>query len=88
MDITLTPEQDQFVHLEITSGRYGSANEVVGEALRLLEGEKVRRAHELAAFQEELQERLDSLDRGEGIPGEVVEAQMREFLAKLRQERA
>lgn len=37
MNIDLTPELEEFVRQELISGRYGSASEVVCEALRLME---------------------------------------------------
>ncbi len=37
MNVSLTPELEQFVHEKVKSGRYLSASEVVREALRLLE---------------------------------------------------
>jgi putative addiction module CopG family antidote len=35
MNVSLTPELDQFVAAKVSSGRYTSASEVVREALRL-----------------------------------------------------
>ena len=37
MNVHLTPELEQLVQSKVNSGRYNSASEVVGEALRLLE---------------------------------------------------
>ncbi|HLP91174.1 MAG TPA: type II toxin-antitoxin system ParD family antitoxin [Nostocaceae cyanobacterium] len=37
MNVSLTPELEQFVYEKVKSGRYLSASEVVSEALRLLE---------------------------------------------------
>jgi antitoxin ParD1/3/4 len=37
MNVSLTPELDEFVAGKVESGRYTSASEVVREALRLLE---------------------------------------------------
>jgi antitoxin ParD1/3/4 len=35
MNVSLTPELEQFVQTKVQSGRYNSASEVVREALRL-----------------------------------------------------
>jgi antitoxin ParD1/3/4 len=67
MNVSLTPELDQFVAAKVSSGRYTSASEVVREALRLLEERDHARTAQLDAFNRELQARLDSLDRGEAI---------------------
>ena len=67
MNVSLTPELEQFVSAKVESGRYNSASEVVREALRLLEEHDQARAAQLAEFNEELGRRLASLDRGEHV---------------------
>jgi antitoxin ParD1/3/4 len=37
MNVALTPELEKIVMERVTSGRYASANEVIAEALRLLD---------------------------------------------------
>jgi antitoxin ParD1/3/4 len=37
MNVSLTPELEQYIRTKVESGRYLSASEVVREALRLLE---------------------------------------------------
>ncbi len=67
MNVSLTPELEQFVSTKVESGRYTSASEVVREALRLLEEHDQARRTQIAAFNQELGHRLASLDRGERI---------------------
>jgi antitoxin ParD1/3/4 len=70
MNVSLTPELDNFVTGKVESGRYNSASEVVREALRLLEEHDRARSAQLAAFNQEIATRLASLDRGEHVkPG-------------------
>ncbi len=88
MEIALTPEIAALVERHITSGRFGSVEQVLSEGLRLLDDEEQRRVRELADFQQAIQRRLDSLDRGEGIPGEEVEANFRDKAAMRRQQAA
>ncbi len=72
MNVSLTPELERFVQTKVQSGRYNSASEVVREALRLLEDHEKARAAQLAEFNQELDRRLASLDRGESVdPAEV-----------------
>jgi len=54
MNVSLTPEHEQFVQTKVESGRYNSASEVVREALRLLEEHERARAAQLAEFNKEL----------------------------------
>ncbi len=67
MNVSLTPELEEFVTLKVQSGRYNSASEVVREALRLLEEHDQARAAQLADFNAELGRRMAALDRGETI---------------------
>ena len=62
------------------SGLYTSVSEVVRESLRLLfETEEVRERR-LDRLRAEIRLGLDELDRGEGIPGERVRAEVGERL--------
>ena len=67
MNVSLTPELEQFVSTKVESGRYNSASEVVREALRLLEEYDAVRAAQLAQFNGEIGRRLAGLDRGESV---------------------
>jgi len=88
MNVSLTAELESFVHEKVTSGRYTSASEVVREALRLLENHEKARAAQLADFRSEVDRRIASLDRGEGVDGETVFAQIREKSGQRRRKRA
>ena len=88
MNVSLTPELENFVQQKVTSGRYTSASEVVREALRLLEDHDKGRAAQLQEFRSEIDGRLASLDRGEGIDGETVLAQLRAKSQQRRHKRA
>ena len=72
MDVHLSPEAEELLQQRLKTGRYSSVNEIVHEALRLLD-EQDRfidlRREELRA---KIAEGLDSLRRGEGVDGEAV----------------
>jgi antitoxin ParD1/3/4 len=67
MNVSLTPELEQFVASKVASGRYNSASEVMREALRLLEERDQARGAQIAAFNQELGQRLEALERGEHV---------------------
>jgi antitoxin ParD1/3/4 len=67
MNVSLTPELEEFVSSKVNSGRYSSASEVVREALRLLEEHDQLRVSQLADFNQELARRLTSLNQGEKV---------------------
>jgi antitoxin ParD1/3/4 len=82
MNVSLTPELEEFVGKEVQSGMYQSASEVIRAGLRLLKDEKAAKPRFMVSSMEGLEEKLlvgiRQLDRGEGIPGEVVAKQLRE----------
>jgi antitoxin ParD1/3/4 len=85
MNVSLTPELERFVQEKVQSGRYTSASEVVREALRLLEEHEQVRTAQLAEFREEIDRRLASLERGEGLDGATALAQLRQRSRARRQ---
>ena len=85
MNVSLTPELERFVQEKLHSGRYTSASEVIREALRLLEEHEKVRAAQLTEFREEIDRRLASLERGEGIDGVTALAQLRQRSHARRQ---
>jgi antitoxin ParD1/3/4 len=54
MNVSLTPELEQFVQEKVKSGRYLSASEVVREGLRLLEERDRLYQRRLADLQKEI----------------------------------
>lgn len=85
MQVSLTPELERFVQEQVHSGHYTSVSEVVCDALRLLEEQEQARLAQLAEFREEIDQRLASLDRGEGLDGTAVLAQLRQRSHAWRQ---
>ena len=77
MNVSLTPELEQYVSANVESGRYNSASEVVREALRLLEEQEQVRAARLGEFNQELGRRLDSLDRGNHVTPKEARARFK-----------
>jgi antitoxin ParD1/3/4 len=76
MNVSLTPELEQFVSTKVDSGRYTSASEVVREALRLLEERDSALAAQLLEFNEELGRRLVGLERGEVVDPAAARARL------------
>ena len=84
MNVSLTPELEQYVQAKVDSGRYTSASEVVREALRLLQDQEKSRGLQLAEFNRELGRRLASLDAGKRVTPEAVRARLRRKSAARR----
>jgi antitoxin ParD1/3/4 len=88
MNVSLTPELEEFVSTKVQSGRYNSASEVVREALRLLEEHDAARASQLTQFNEELGRRLAALDRGEVVDRAAARARLQRKSEQRRKTRA
>ena len=88
MNVSLTTQLEHFVNTKVRSGRYNSASEVVREALRLLQDHEKARALQLKSFRSEVDRRLASLERGEGVDGEEAFARLRRRSAERRKKRA
>lgn len=84
MNVSLTPELERRIAEKVESGLYTSASEVVRESLRLLfdaEEQKEQRRERLRA---DIRIGLEQLDRGQGIPGKQVLADLTNRLESRR----
>jgi len=85
MNVSLTPELEQFVHSKVKSGRYLSASEVVREALRLLEERDRLREIRLETLRQEIAIGAKQSDRNELLDGEEVIQEALEEIDQARQ---
>jgi antitoxin ParD1/3/4 len=87
MNITLGSEQEQFIREQLAQGQFQSANEVVAMALQLL----ARQQQEYRGWVEDVRGKVDEaaqeLERGEGIPLEVVTDRLQDKFRKAREDR-
>ena len=63
MHVNLSPEMEVFIKGKVASGSYGSATEVIRDAIRRMQAEEARQA----AWRAAIKQGDDELDRGEGI---------------------
>ncbi|MBD2065939.1 type II toxin-antitoxin system ParD family antitoxin [Leptolyngbya sp. FACHB-671] len=83
MNVSLTPELEQFVHEKVKSGRYLSASEVVREALRLLEERDRLYQAKLAELQQDLAIGIEQADRGELIDDDDLFAELEDGIRQI-----
>ncbi|WP_375470154.1 type II toxin-antitoxin system ParD family antitoxin [uncultured Nostoc sp.] len=85
MNIILKPEIEQFIQAQIATGRYANAEEVISQALKLLE----KQDKEYQEWVEETRQKVDvaiaELERGEGLDGETVVMQILDRFQKARE---
>ena len=60
MNVNLTPQLEELVRSKVATGRYGSASEVVREALRLMEEQDQVKAVRLEQLRGDIRKGLDS----------------------------
>jgi antitoxin ParD1/3/4 len=65
MNVSLTPELEQYVSDKVDSGLYHSASEVIREGLRLLKEKDEVHLGRLEQLRREIQIGIDQADRGE-----------------------
>ena len=86
MKIFLNREARKFIEEQVESGRYSSPSDVMGEALRLLSEKERIRTKRFAELKEKIRVGIEELDRGEGIDGEEVFAELEEETRQLEAE--
>ena len=69
--IALTPEMENFIRERIATGKNGSINEVVQDALRLLAYQEHEAGSAFQSLREKLQRAATQAERGEMVDGEV-----------------
>jgi antitoxin ParD1/3/4 len=85
MVIALTPELEAYLENKVRSGRYLSADDVVREALRVLEERDRQQERDMADLRDKVAAGIAQLDRGEAwdLPDEIEEA-VQEIQARAR----
>ena len=86
LNVSLTPELEQFVESRVASGRYQTASEVIREGLRLLEERDQARQAALEDLRAHLRRGVEQADRGEFLDGDAVLKEIRQLSARRRAE--
>jgi len=86
LNVSLTPELEEFVQSRVASGRYQTASEVIREGLRLLEEREQTREVALKELKAKLRRGIKEADMGEFLEGDVVFQEIRQLSARRRAE--
>lgn len=76
MNISLTPELEQFVQSRVKSGYFQTTSEVMRAGLRLLIEQEQLRELRIGELRKQVREGLDELDQGKGISAEEAHAEL------------
>jgi antitoxin ParD1/3/4 len=77
MNITLRPEHEQFIQNQIARGRYLNPDELIDEALQLLE----RQEQQLEELRHAVAIGTEQIQQGKVTDGEIVFSQLQERLS-------
>ena len=72
MNVSLTPELENFINNKVTSGLYTSASEVIRESLRLLNTYDELQKKRIQQLNNDINIGLEQLGKGMGIKAENV----------------
>jgi antitoxin ParD1/3/4 len=86
MNISLSREAQKFIEEQVNTGRYSSATEVMGEALRLLSEKERAWAKQFAELKEKIRVGIEASERGEVVDGEEVFAELEEDIRRIEAE--
>ncbi|NJM73417.1 MAG: type II toxin-antitoxin system ParD family antitoxin [Scytonema sp. RU_4_4] len=79
MNISLKPEHEQFIQSQIQAGRYANAEDVMNEALKLMQAREQR----LEELRQKIAVGREQIARGEVTDGEIVFAQLQDKINKI-----
>lgn len=85
INITLNSQQEQFIQKQLEHGKYRSADEVIAQALNLLEKQQQEYEGWVAEVRGKVDEAAATLARGEGMPLETVVDQIQEKFRQARE---
>lgn len=79
MNISLKPEHEQFIQSQIQAGRYANAEDVMNEALKLMQAREQR----LEELRQKIAVGKEQIARGEVTDGEIVFAQLQDKINNI-----
>ena len=84
MNVTLTPEQENYLRSQLKGGNYDSVQELISEALQLLE-EKNRalKQQRLAELRQKIASGTEQIAQEQVTDGEVVFARLQEKIRSI-----
>ena len=86
MNISFTPELEQFIQSQVASGKYASTEEVIVAGIKLLEESESIYKGRFDELQREIMVGVEASERGEVIDGEMVFHHLEQKLQQRRQQ--
>lgn len=86
MNISLTPELEQFIQSQVASGKYTSTEEVLIAGIKLLEEREHIYKGRFEELRREIMIGVEASERGEVIDAELVFAELEEDIRQIEAE--
>ncbi len=84
MNVTLTPEQENYVQSQLEGGNYDSIQELISEALQLLEERnRVLEQQRLVELRQKIASGTEQIAQGKVTEGELVFARLQEKIRSI-----
>jgi antitoxin ParD1/3/4 len=87
MNIPFTPELEQFIENQVTSGKYASTEEVIIAGIELLEERERTYKGRYEELKREIIVGVEALERGEVIDAELVFTELEEDTRQIEAEK-
>lgn len=84
MNVSVTPELEQFIQSQVESGKYTSADEVILTGIRLLEERDRIYKGRFEELRQEVRIGIEASEQGQVVDGETVFHQLRQKLQQRR----
>ena len=86
MNISLTPELEQFINAKVSSGMYTSASEVIRESLRLLHTYEDLQSQRIKQLNQAIEVGLEQLNTGNKISAKDSYDKLKKKINKISKE--
>ena len=84
MNVTLTPEQENYVQSQLEGGNYDSIQELISEALQLLEERnRVLKQQRLVELRQKIASGTEQIAQGKVTEGELVFGRLQEKIRSI-----
>jgi antitoxin ParD1/3/4 len=83
MNVSLTPELEQFIQSQVESGKYTSADEVIAAGIKLLEERERIYKGRFEELKREIMIGIEASERGEVVDSETVFAELEENIREI-----
>lgn len=86
MNVSLTPELEQFIQSQLESGKFTSVDEVIAAGIKLLEERERIYKGRFEELRKEIMIGIEASERGEVVDGEIVFAELEEYIREIEME--